>query len=238
MGWNPFLIKLQALDNLWLKAIPKPLSLSPLQETATSLVNMGQTLLTNGDWSCELLDALAGGMAEILNAIIRHFPENIFWDFNYLVFHLLNLGDSDHLKETCALISALHVGFGQYSSINFRYVHDFLYGFDWERWVKKDPDKRSHIKPYDLVFLNYLKKRQSELTQLIAADDVTYHRINDGSFRNPFGFSREPQSEITLHRSLARQDLIPVKAWAYDSHPEWQKEYSKLRAQLAKQQAS
>jgi hypothetical protein len=136
--------------------------------------------------------------------------------------------------RTTEQVIRLHRLFGQGTPIRFRYVHDFLYGFDWARWVARDPQKRSSVGPYDDVFLDYLEGRGHELLALIERDDAKYPTLRDAAPRNPFPFSREPEAEAEIHRSLARLGLIPVPAWSSEGKSTWDRPYVALREEEAR----
>ena len=95
-------------------------------------------------------------------------------------------------------------------------MHDFVYGFDWERYVRRDPAAHAATGPFDVPFLERLLKRGGELRDAIARGDEGFGPVSAGQWRNPFAFSRIPEHEIPLHRSLARDGLIAVQAWRID----------------------
>ena len=130
-------------------------------------------------------------------------------------------------------IARLQRLYGQDTAIRFRYVHDFIYGYDWAKWVGRDPDLRAGIGPYDAVFLDHLERRAHELLGLIAVDDPVYPGLPDEQARNPFPFSREPEAELRLHRTLAARGLLPLAAWDPAARPVWSRPFAALRAELA-----
>ena len=177
----------------------------------------------------------------MLEAIFSNFPENIFWDFDFLVATMVKQalvaerGVDYFLHEFNERIVSLIALFGNQSNIRFRYLHDFTYGFDWAKWVRKESQSRRVVGPFDLKFLDYLLGRGYELLQLIDERDRKYHPLDDHSYRNPFGFSREPQDETYLLTCLAERNLIPVAAWDADTPPIWYKPFQETREAISRQ---
>jgi len=119
--------------------------------------------------------------------------------------------------------------YGQQSAIRFRYVHDFMYGFDWARWVRRDPDARKGVEPFGIEFLRQTESRGRNILELIDADDDWYPRLIDGVSRNPFPFSREPEDELPLYQLLAERACVPVEAWLLDAQPDASRDFDALR---------
>lgn len=183
--------------------------------------------------------AFALALATCADALCAAFPGNLFWDFDGLAASLASeLGDPDRapvaMVETAQLVAKLHAAFGG-EPIRFRYAHDFLYGYDWAKWVAKDPARRANEPPFGTAFLRALLARAEELRQLIAADDVVYPRLRNASPRNPFSFSREPEHEARLLQSLAMSGAVPVAAWSVAGHAVWDRPYQRLRADRARE---
>jgi hypothetical protein len=124
--------------------------------------------------------------------------------------------------------------YGQQSKIRFRYVHDFMYGFDWARWVRRDPASRVEADPFGLIFLNESESRGRGILDLIEADDTWYPRLEEGVARNPFPFSREPEDELVLYRDLSARGFIPVRAWRVDATPDCSRDFDAFREARAK----
>lgn len=182
--------------------------------------------------------ALAEGLAAVARAQLESFPDNLCCDFDLLVAHTLRRGRasadpaatiSAHLAQICRLQRL----YGRETTIRFRYVHDFVYGFDWAKWVGRDPDLRAGVGPFDRAFLDHLERRAHVLLGLIAEDDPVYGGIPDDAARNPFPFDREPPAELELHDDLAARGLIPVAAWDPDAAPRWQLPFAALRVERA-----
>ena len=177
-------------------------------------------------------------LARIGHAQVEAFPENIFWDFDAIAHSLLDQAQRSTdapalLRERAESMAALQGLFGGASVVRFRYVHDFSYGFDWAKWVRRAPEARASESPFGAGFLAYSLRRGRELLDLIARDDAKYPKLPEGQPRNPFSFSRSVPDETRLFRALAEADLIPVRAW--ESHPAGQftKDYQALRKDLA-----
>lgn len=161
---------------------------------------------------------VAFGLAlrRIAESMLEAFPDNIFWDLDALAAQLA-AGAREHgpawVTAESALVASLQHLFGGGTVIRFRYVHDFLYGFDWAKWVRRDPEARARVGPFDPRFVRVMWQRGHELLALIARDDAKYPRLRGEAARNPFGFRREPDDERRLFRDLAAHDLLPVRAW-------------------------
>ena len=178
--------------------------------------------------------ALREGLSRLEAAIDEHFPDNLFWDYDALVAALVQEASSEAaLLAAFDDVVALHALFGRHTAIRFRYVHDFVYGFDWARWVKRDPAARSGVTPYSARFRETMVSRGQQLLAQIAADHETYSQLPAGEHRNPFGFSREPEDERRLYCDLAARDLLPVAAWLRAPRPVWRRPFAQLRDQRA-----
>ena len=224
-------------------------SLAPYRDHATPLDQLCSQLIDETIDS-SLARVFAQGMAQTAQALAAHFPDNIFADIDFLAAALLaqtrchtKIDDREitsrrsacDLAELFDRITALIQLYGCRSAIGFRYVHDFLYGFDWARWVRKDPDQRSSVGPFDAEFLHYLHLRGTELLALIARGDRKYPPLSPGEWRNPFDFSRTPADEALLHQTLATEGLLPLAAWDLSAQPVFDKDFYQLRQQRAAQ---
>lgn len=217
------------------------LTLDPERERASSFEQLGHTLLPR---TTQLADgsatALSEGLASVVTAVLTHFPDNLLWDLDHLAASILREASRDpasapaHLAASFAEVVELHALFGRATAIRFRYVHDLVYGFDWAKWVRRDPAARRRVGPFDLEFLKSMRARGAELLALIAEDDATYPQLTGEGARNPFAFSREPEDELALHRDLARRGLVPVRAWTFDDTPVWDLAFAEQRAARAR----
>jgi hypothetical protein len=194
-------------------------TLDPEREARTPLARLATSAVAHE--ALERVDA----------AITHHFPENLFADLDFVAGFLATRPD----PLSCAdRIVHVHALFGRETPLRFRYAHDFLYGFDWARWVARDPTTRASVGPYDDAFLDYSERRAAELTALVANDDRKYRRLAPGAHRNPFPFRRDPASERTLHRALAASGGIPVPAWSPRAAATWDRPFTALRVEKAR----
>lgn len=213
---------------------PHRASLCPGRQRATSLVALGE-LAAELDEAARLAHARA--LAEVARGMAQGFPGNLFWDLDFLAARLLDVATRSGAGATLELghrVAALNLRFGVRSTLQFQYTHDFLYGFDWARWVRKDPQRRAAVGPFDEGFIAYLERRGAELEALIDADDRKYPRLPRGAARNPFTFSRAPEAEGRLHRDLAQRGCLPLEAWRVDALPRWTEPFAELRAERAR----
>lgn len=228
----------RALDRRLSAQGVSPQTLAPERDAATSFALIGEYVASHLD-DTDPAREIARQLGRILDAQLESFPENIFSDFDYLAASLVRQardGGPDaaaEIRRTGGRIARLQEMFGRHSPIRFRYVHDFIYGYDWAKWVAKDPARRAAVMPYAPPFLDYMIVRGKELYELIARDDRKYPALRNSDYRNPFGFSREPQDEAALLRRLAREGQIPVAAWRFDAAPDWEAPYYDLRRQAA-----
>ncbi len=209
------------------------LTLSSNADRPTSLRDLAETL-TPGP----LQRAFASAIERVADAQLHAFPGNLFWDMDALAASLVRQArthaePAQRLSRLAGHVARLQRLFGVETAIHFRYVHDFIYGYDWAKWVKRDPDARATVGPFDEAFLIYSERRAGELMELIAKDDTKYHRLRRGEARNPFGFSREPEDELRLFRDLAERDLLPIRAWETDPPLDWKPPYLALREERA-----
>jgi hypothetical protein len=189
-------------------------------------------LMADGD-EAERHRAFVQGLIDVVRTLVEDFPDNIFWDLDYLASCLWLAGGPRETEHLAGRVVRLCRGFGNKSELRFRYAHDFLFGYDWARWVLREPEGREDTGPFDLGFLDYLDARRQELVELVAHGDAKYGPLQGLEFRNPFIFCREPADEAHLHQVLAREGLIPVKAWRFDGERRWDLPFTDLRAEAA-----
>lgn len=211
-------------------------SLAPERDAATTLRSLGERLLPDAG---ALAPELADGMVRVAHAVAEHFPDNLFWDLDGVFGELLReaqaTGDArGHLAASMHEIVALHGLFGQQTTIRFRYVHDFVYGFDWAKWVSRDPEARADVGPFALSFLRSVHARGHELLALIDEDDAKYPQLPGAEARNPFPFSRDPDAESALYRDLAARGLIPVPTWRLLPDAVWDRPFARAREERAR----
>ncbi|MEA5583426.1 hypothetical protein VB620_19040 [Nodularia harveyana UHCC-0300] len=228
----------QSLDDILAKHSVNPLSLNPQKTLMTSFVELEEKI-AEITTDTELILALRDTLEMIISAQVKNFPENIFWDFDFLISSMVRqalIADEGAIaflecfgKKMILLIEL----FGIEKEIRFRYVHDFMYGFDWARWVQKEPQTRSNSGLFSLVFLDYLLMKGEKLIKHINYDQVTSYNLSNTGYRNPFDFSREPEDEHLLLTHLAQEKLIPVELWNWDTNPKWNQPFQEMRQELA-----
>jgi hypothetical protein len=209
------------------------LTLDPCRSTANRLDELVMRLTDHREKPH--LGAAAVAVAE---AQLRSFPENLFWDFDFFLASIhrnaLEAPDyADHLREVTRVTVDLMDLYGQQSAIRFRYVHDFMYGYDWARWVRRDPKSREEVEPFGMEFLKQSESRGRDILKLIDDDDALYPNLEAGVSRNPFPFAREPEHELPLYRLLAERGDVPVEAWRSDARPDCSRDFDALREDAA-----
>ncbi len=225
------------LDQILIQQSIQPLSLNPEKNLATSLAKLGILVSSITD-DKYLINQLRNTLEQIVYSLLQNFPENIFWDFDFMVFSmfkqaLLANSPENFLEYFGNKIVSLIELFGAKSIIKFRYIHDFMYGFDWAKWVQKDPLNRAHIQPFDLIFLDYLLLKGRQIIQQISLNQLPHYKLSETGYRNPFSFSREIDDEYLLLTSLAKKELIPVPAWHPHIQPIWNKAFQYEREELS-----
>jgi hypothetical protein len=181
--------------------------------------------------------ALASALADVSEALLEAFPGNLFWDVDGVFGELARVGSAsaDEMRALAGSLAELMHLFGGDSAIRFQYVHDFVYGFDWADWVRREPRSRAEIGPFDARYVARTKARGQELLELIAADDEQYPKVPEGEYRNPFSFVRTPTEERRLFESLAAAGVVPSPAWRQDAPAEWRREYDAERERIAQE---
>jgi hypothetical protein len=234
---NPHGEALALLESTWvqLRAQIGPMrSLDPRGREIHALHLVGRHLL-HEEIPREVGLCFARGLRQIALAQVENFPETQFWDLDFVAAQLLAPDlEAPRLRRDIEKIVRLQRSFGRHSVLCFRYTHDFIYGYDWARWVARDPQAHREHGPFSGTFLSYLLGRGQELEALIAQDDETYHRLPQGQPRNPFSFSREPAQEQRLFSTLARRDHIPVRTWDMHEQPRWRLPFAQLRQDCAR----
>ncbi|MBD2530449.1 hypothetical protein H6G97_13040 [Nostoc flagelliforme FACHB-838] len=228
----------QFIDEILAQQSVKLLSLSPQKTLITSFTEL-ENLIVEQNTDFQIITAIQETLENIVRTQLQNFPENIFWDFDFLVSSMLRQaltadeGAIPFLKVFGEKMICLTKMFGNKTDIRFRYVHDFIYGFEWARWVQKEPQNRAHVEPFSLVFFDYLLAKGKELLQRINHGQVVSYKLCETGYRNPFTFSREPEDEYRLLTCLAEEQLIPVAVWNWNASPVWNKPFQEMRQQLA-----
>ncbi|WP_392531851.1 hypothetical protein [Nostoc sp. C117] len=228
----------QFIDEILAQHSVNLLSLNPQKKLITSFAELGN-LIAQQNIDIQIITTVQETLESIVNAQLKNFPENIFWDFDFIVSSMLRQalvadeGAVPFLKAFGEKMVSLTEMFGINTEIRFRYVHDFIYGFDWARWVQKEPQNRAYIEPFSLIFFDYLLAKGKELQQRISHGQSSSYKLCDTGYRNPFSFSREPKDEYRLLTYLAEEQLIPVAVWDWNTSPVWNKPFQEMRQQLA-----
>ena len=208
----------------------------PLDEVIGRLFEKYQSSFGN---SKNLLkESISTHLAQIIELQLEHFPQTIFWDWEGVASWLLSLADradaaDGELKQFLAQFEAIYRMFGTKSDIGFCYSHDFIYGFDWVKWVKRGESWRHRSHPYSARFLDALIDRGAELMDLIENDDARYSLKVGEKGRNPFSFSRGIKEEKILHQQLSVIDMIPLEAWKYSPQAHFLTGFQEKRKELA-----
>lgn len=198
-------------------------TLDPERELATPLVDVhaAARLELPSEWQATLTEPLATGLIDLALAQLDAFPGNLFWDLDLIAVEVAReAGEAatpsearGTIADRFARMAGLQALYGRATAINFSFVHDFVYGYDWVKWLSRTPAQERE-RPFGIGFLTFMRRRGHELLELIATDDREYPRLVDHQPRNPFPFSRAPADELLLHRELARRGLIPVPTWS------------------------
>ncbi len=230
--------RLVALD-AELDAHAPRLTLAPDRERATSLTELfDREPFDDAPSDSGALQADFGlALERVARAMHDAFPENLFWDLDALAHRLARTGREEGPRAMIAqsaLVAAMQHLFGRETPIAFQYTHDFVYGFDWAKWVRRAPIDHAHVGPFDARFLDSMWRRGHELLVLIANDDDEYPKLRGRKARNPFGFERDPEHERRIYRDLAERDLLPVRAWEREPRGQWDRPFRELREERAK----
>ncbi len=147
-------------------------------------------------------------LCEYTESLLEHFPENLFCDLDGLA--------SATRQGSAPLFHALlelNLLYGCKGPIRFRYVHDFLYGWDWVKWLRRTRGKAAETPPFSMSFLQHLLSRAGEIGRQLQDRDTGWQELAPGEFRNPFPYSREQTDEALLLREASRRGLVPVRTW-------------------------
>ncbi|TGN14038.1 hypothetical protein [Leptospira ilyithenensis] len=232
---NPF----SEIDRFVDLKYPSRRTLCPAKNQVTRFEEIGNQISdllqneTNWKYSAEVT-------SKIVHSVMDHFPENIFWDFDYMIMKIVNNSidpEQDFLQSmslTAGKILNIFSIFGKNSAIKFRYIHDFIYGYDWLKWILEKKQPGDETDPYGVCFLDYIGHRGMEMISLVGKNDTNYPELN-GEYRNPFLFSRSDEDEINLLTNLARSGNIPIEAWDRYANPKSDRNYSKIRLERSEQ---
>jgi hypothetical protein len=134
--------RLAAVDRRLQASGARLCTLDPRRERPSTLRSIGERLLE--DSGPELQEGFAVTLERVALCQLEHFAHNLFWDFDYLAACVLRAARqapdaASELQQLGDELCELYSLFGSRSPIRFRYVHDFVYGMDWGRWVQSDP---------------------------------------------------------------------------------------------------
>jgi len=238
MSYNVILPKIKLIDSQLIDHCGGTvLTLNPKSNSARLLEEIFDTIDLG---ESEYIDIILETLSTIQLEQCFNFPNNIFWDKDYFVSYFIEtiytIEDNkreEYILQFKELNTNLLQLFGKNSTIQFQYLHDFTYGFDWAKWVSKDSKVRKKILPFSHQFLTRMYKRGNELQKLISDNDKKYPSISTNEFRNPFHFNRSTKNEIKLLSELALIDGIPLKGWEPELTLEWNKDFSELRESIA-----
>lgn len=212
-------------------------SLRPGGGRATRLIDLVPALCERSALPSDQREVFTAVASQVAYAQVEAFPNNLFWDFDSILASVLsdamNQRDSaEALRGAGDSLAELMAMFGVHTPIRFRYVHDFMYGFDWAAWVRRDPSRKS-TGPFHVDYVQRTLGRGRELLALIEANDAEYPQVPPDTFRNPFEFRRTAEDELRLFQDLAERDLIPVRGWLVDDTPRWDQPFGALRTERA-----
>ncbi|WCL50907.1 hypothetical protein [Leptospira sp. GIMC2001] len=226
-----------SIDETFDSKVKNRFSLNPDMITANSFYCIFDNLIQDKT-DLDLLIIFAEKFATIIDSILINFPKSIFWDFDYFCKSLMSEKQSiedwkSEFDQRLELILSINERFGCKSSIRFQYYHDFLYGFDWFKWMNLENRESSKADPFGIEFLSYINNRGKEMEVLIEKNSEEYGQIEDHSFRNPFYFTRTDNDEMLLMRNLASNDELPLQTWKLYPNLECKKDYSEIRNKRA-----
>lgn len=211
--------------------------LDPQRSSARKLTEVLAPCLVGGEGP--LIAAFVEGTAAFVRAQVESFPENLLWDFDLPLVTWWNCARASAdpvglARRQLGIATEIQTLFGRATALSFRYAHDFIYGYDWAKWVGRDPQARADIGPFALPFLEAMQARGHELLAVIAAGgDPKYPVLPPSTPRNPFPFSREPAAELAILDAVAAAGQLPVPAWRAEASPSWAAPWATWREQAA-----
>ena len=196
-------------------------SVHPERSHARSFYELARAFNEAGT-SPETQAAIEDLIVALASDIPRHFPENIFWDFDCLCGAIASCAASasisapNYILEATDILRELLKMFGLHSSIRFRYMHDFIYGYDFEQWEPESSLPFAEKQDFSISFLQAMLKKGRAMERCAARNGAAYPQLAEGRYRNTFSFCREPDSERLLFSHLVRQGLLPLEGWRLD----------------------
>lgn len=224
------------IDDLINQFIPNRAGLNPQTFIPNSFVNI-RAKLEAFQFSSSDLDVLYDAYVQIVKSATKNFPNNIFWDFDLMSHSIASYFAKDKNPESLfKYVDQYHsifCIFGADSPVKFQYIHDFIYGYDWLKWMLEKRKPEEDKDPFGEDFLRYIYNRGLELVCLIQKNDQKYPELTE-EYRNPFLFGRSPKEEILLHRTLSSDSLLPLDSWDVHAVPRADKDYSLIRLERSK----
>lgn len=77
------------LDEIITQQGIRPLSLNPNRNLITSFREIGN-LITENTCDLEVIECISQTLEKIIRSQLKNFPENIFWDFDLMIFNMLD----------------------------------------------------------------------------------------------------------------------------------------------------
>ena len=172
-------------------------------------------------------------------AELKHFVRTIYSDYNRLAADVWREArETSHPEKTFTQaindLEGLYAAFGDYGPVQFPYIHDFIYGYDWVKFCHRT-NQWDHA-PFSAPFRAYMDERASSIIASIAKDtDPRYPRDIGPGGRNITNFSRDSESETRLWPLLRDNDLLPFAAWELDGPTAPRPHYHQLREAFVSQ---
>jgi hypothetical protein len=199
------------------------LSLSPHQEKPNSCESI-ITRLVHHLCTYEEAEALVECIATLVEATVQYFPGNLFWDFDCIAASMvtcavLSAQDTAHyIREYGRKLDELFELYGKDSLISFQYTHDFLYGYDHERWHSRMVLDEPECYEFSGSYLDFLLRKGAAITRQIEREVPGFERVPPGEFRNTFGYARDAASEVRVLRAVVTEGQLPIRAWDFDGY--------------------
>ncbi|NCN10043.1 MAG: hypothetical protein GW938_09390 [Leptospira sp.] len=229
--------QLEEIDRILINNSISYLSLCPDKKYATPIKKLIEQEQENFETDADINNWI-DFCHKLIEESVSNFRENIFWDFDFLIHSLVieykvSSIKQEFIENRKEKIKSIFRLFGSKSLIRFKYLHDFLYGYDWYKWQTQSQESSNELKPFGDSFLNYIESRGKELIELIERNDTNYPALENEESRNPFYFSRDKEEETLLWKSLAKDNLIPIPSWQRKIPISLSHNFSEIRNQRA-----
>jgi hypothetical protein len=237
---RPALAPLKQLDLRLAQRGSAYLSLAPDKSVPTSCEVLFVRLSSHLNTSAEL-EALAHCITALVNSSILHFPANLFWDFDCILGCAVRCGvlsdkpTADYLFEYSSKLEELFAMYGCKSLIYFQYTHDFLYGYDFERWQGRAVLSEPECHEFSVSYIDFLIRKGAAISRQIEREVPGYDRMPAGQFRNSFSYPRDAATEEKVLRAVVAEGALPIVAWSYDGQQKREagRQYRDERAVIA-----